>query len=198
MIIKRLFDFTAAAVMIVILTPIYIVVGVLLFCFLGRPVLFKQLRPGQHGKPFSIYKFRTMGDERSDSGELLSDELRLTRFGRLLRASSIDELPELWNVIKGDMSLVGPRPLLLEYLPLYNDEQKRRMEVRPGITGWAQINGRNTLSWEDRFQYDVWYVDNRSFWLDLKILLLTIVRVIRADGISQDGHATMENFKGSK
>ena len=165
---------------------------------LGSPVLFKQVRPGLHGKPFKMVKFRTMTDERGAEGALLPDAQRLTPFGRFLRASSLDELPELWNVLKGEMSLVGPRPLLMEYLPLYSLEQARRHKVRPGITGWAQVNGRNALSWEEKFKLDVWYVDNRSLWLDIKILWLTVRKVLVREGISADGEATMSKFTGGK
>lgn len=164
---------------------------------LGRPVLFIQTRPGLNGKPFRMYKFRTMTDERDANGQLLPDHVRLTRFGRLLRSTSLDELPELLNVLRGEMSLVGPRPLLMQYLPLYNDHQRRRHEVRPGITGWAQINGRNAISWEQKFDLDVWYVDNRSLWLDIRILFLTIWKVFKRDGISQEGEATVAPFGGS-
>lgn len=163
---------------------------------LGRPLLYRQARPGMNGKIFEMVKFRTMTDDRSPAGDLLPDAERLTPFGRFLRATSLDELPELWNVLKGDMSLVGPRPLLVEYLPFYTLEQARRHEVRPGITGWAQVNGRNAISWEDKFKLDVWYVDNRSFWLDIKILWLTVRKVLARDGISAPGDATMPLFKG--
>lgn len=165
---------------------------------LGRPVFFRQTRPGLHGKTFEMLKFRTMTDERDSDGQLLADADRLTSFGRFLRATSLDELPELWNVLKGDMSLVGPRPLLMEYLPLYTPEQARRHEVLPGITGWAQVNGRNAISWEEKFALDVWYVDNRTFWLDIKILWLTIKKVLVRDGISASGEATMPKFQGSQ
>ena len=165
---------------------------------LGSPVLFKQVRPGLHGKPFKMVKFRTMTDERGPDGALLPDAQRLTAFGRFLRASSLDELPELWNVLRGEMSLVGPRPLLMEYLPLYTPEQARRHEVRPGITGWAQVNGRNAISWDDKFALDVWYVDHRSLWLDVRILWMTVRKVLVRDGISAAGEATMPAFKGSK
>ena len=164
---------------------------------MGRPIIFTQQRPGLSGKPFTIYKFRTMNDERDAQGNLLPDEQRLTRFGKFLRKTSLDELPELFNVLKGDMSLVGPRPLLMEYLPLYSAEQARRHEVKPGITGWAQINGRNTLAWEDKFNLDVWYVDHLSFWLDVKILFITLLKVFKREGISQDGQATVEKFRGN-
>ncbi len=165
---------------------------------LGSPVFFTQVRPGLHGRPFKMVKFRTMTDERDPDGHLLSDAVRLTPFGRWLRATSLDELPELWNVLKGNMSLVGPRPLLMEYLPLYTPEQTRRHEVSPGITGWAQVNGRNSISWEDKFELDVWYVEHRSLWLDIKILWLTVRKVVMRDGISAAGEATMPRFTGSK
>jgi lipopolysaccharide/colanic/teichoic acid biosynthesis glycosyltransferase len=164
---------------------------------MGKPVFFRQVRPGQFGLPFELIKFRTMTNDKKNDVSL-ADAVRLTGVGRFLRATSLDELPELWNVIRGEMSLVGPRPLLMEYLPLYSEEQKRRHEVRPGITGWAQINGRNNLSWEERFKMDVWYVDNRSFWLDLKVLLLTVKKVLLREDVNQDGHATAEKFKGNK
>lgn len=164
---------------------------------LGSPVLFTQVRPGLHGKPFKMVKFRSMTDERGVDGELLSDEQRLTSFGKWLRATSLDELPELWNVLKGEMSLVGPRPLLLEYLPLYSSEQTRRHEVRPGITGWAQVNGRNAISWEDKFKLDIWYVNNQSLWLDIRILWLTVKKVLVREGISAPSDATMPRFMGS-
>ncbi len=164
---------------------------------LGSPVFFRQWRPGMHGKPFEMVKFRTMTDERGPDGELLPDAMRLTPFGRFLRASSLDELPELWNVVKGEMSLVGPRPLLMEYLPLYSPEQARRHEVRPGVTGWAQVNGRNALNWEEKFQLDLWYIDNQSLWLDIRILCLTLRKVLVREGISAAGEATMSKFTGS-
>ncbi len=165
---------------------------------LGSPVLFRQVRPGLHGKPFTMVKFRTMTDERGPDGALLPDAQRLTPFGRFLRASSLDELPELWNVLRGEMSLVGPRPLLMEYLPIYTPEQARRHEVRPGITGWAQVNGRNAISWTDKFALDVWYVDHRSLWLDVQILWRTVRKVLLRDGISAEGVATMSKFTGSE
>jgi lipopolysaccharide/colanic/teichoic acid biosynthesis glycosyltransferase len=164
---------------------------------LGSPVFFRQVRPGLQGKPFEMVKFRTMTDERGPDGELLADAIRLTPFGRFLRSTSLDELPELWNVLKGDMSLVGPRPLLMEYLPLYSPEQARRHEVRPGVTGWAQVNGRNALSWEEKFKLDVWYVDHLSVFLDIKILWLTVKKVLLRDGISASGEATMSKFSGN-
>jgi len=165
---------------------------------LGSPVLFRQIRPGMHGKPFEMIKFRTMKDAVDAEGNSLPDSERMTAFGQFLRATSLDELPELWNVLKGQMSLVGPRPLLMEYLPLYSEEQYRRHQMRPGITGWAQVNGRNAISWEDKFKLDVWYVDNRSFWLDLKVLFLTVKKVVVRDGISGEGETTMSKFTGNK
>ncbi|WP_302471829.1 sugar transferase [Pseudomonas fakonensis] len=175
-----------------------LVVALLIRRRLGSPVLFTQVRPGLGGKPFKMVKFRTMRDAVDSQGNALPDDQRMTPFGSFLRATSLDELPELWNVIKGEMSLVGPRPLLMEYLPLYSAEQYRRHEVRPGVTGWAQINGRNALSWEDKFKLDVWYVANRSFWLDLKIIFLTLKKVVRRDGISAAGEATMSKFSGNR
>jgi lipopolysaccharide/colanic/teichoic acid biosynthesis glycosyltransferase len=165
---------------------------------MGKPVFFRQIRPGRYGKPFQMVKFRTMRDALDANGNPLPDSERLTRLGRFLRSSSIDELPELWNVLKGEMSLVGPRPLLMEYLPLYSPDQDRRHEVRPGVTGWAQINGRNAISWDQKFALDVWYVDNRSFWLDVKIIWLTLRKVVKREGISAAGEATMPKFEGSK
>jgi len=195
--IKRLFDGAGALVGLVLIAPILLVVMLLIRLKLGSLVFFHQQRPGKHGKPFKLYKFRTMTDKRDADGMLLSDAQRLTKLGSFLRSSSLDELPELINVLKGDMSLVGPRPLLMEYLPIYTPEQARRHEVRPGITGWAQVNGRNSISWEEKFRLDVWYVDNQSFCLDLKILWMTFVKVLKREGISQEGQATMEKFKGS-
>lgn len=194
---KRLFDFFAALFGLLLLALPLLSLIWLVRNKLGSPVFFRQVRPGMHGKPFEMVKFRTMTDERGPDGELLPDAVRLTPFGRFLRSSSIDELPELWNVLKGDMSLVGPRPLLMEYLPLYSPEQARRHEVRPGVTGWAQINGRNAISWEDKFKLDTWYVDNQSFWLDIKILWLTVKKVLVREGISAQGEATMPAFSGS-
>jgi lipopolysaccharide/colanic/teichoic acid biosynthesis glycosyltransferase len=195
--IKRLFDFVFGIVALLLLVPLFILLAVLVRLSIGAPVLFTQERPGLHGKPFRMLKFRTMTNDRDSERKLLPDSARLTPFGRFLRSASLDELPELWNVLKGDMSLVGPRPLLMEYLPLYSPEQARRHEVRPGITGWAQVNGRNSISWEEKFALDVWYVDNRSLWLDLKIMRLTVKRVLQRHGISADGEATMPGFKGS-
>jgi sugar transferase EpsL len=196
LLLKRLGDITIATVVLFFSLPIMLVVGLLVRMKLGSPVVFRQVRPGLNGKLFHMYKFRTMSENRNVSGKLLSDEKRLTSFGRMLRAMSLDELPELVNVVKGDMSLVGPRPLLEEYLPLYSEEQFRRHEVRPGITGWAQINGRNALSWQEKFELDVWYVDNRSWWLDVKILSLTIGKIIKKEGINHEGSVTMSKFEG--
>ncbi|WP_255433185.1 sugar transferase [Alcanivorax sp. 24] len=195
--VKRTFDFLASAAGLLVLSPVLLVLAIMVRSKLGSPILFTQERPGLDGKPFKMMKFRTMTDERDEEGDLLPDEARLTRFGAFLRSTSLDELPELINVIKGDMSLVGPRPLLMEYLPLYSERQYRRHEVRPGITGWAQINGRNALSWDEKFELDVWYVENRSLWLDIKILFLTVLKVVKRDGISHGGEATMPKFTGS-
>lgn len=195
---KRLFDFTVSLILFVGLSPIFVVIALFIKRKLGSPIIFKQVRPGLNGIPFCLYKFRTMTDERDEKDQLLPDYIRLTSFGRFLRKYSLDEYPQLWNVIKGDLSLVGPRPLLVEYLPLYTKEQFFRHNVRPGITGWAQVNGRNALSWEDKFKLDVWYVKNQSFFLDMKILFLTAFKVIISDGINQPGNATVESFKGSK
>ncbi len=195
---KRLFDVVVSACALLVLTLPLLVVIWMVRRKLGSPVFFTQVRPGMHGKPFKMVKFRSMTSERGTDGELLPDAERLTPFGRFLRSTSLDELPELWNVLKGDMSLVGPRPLLMEYLPLYSPEQARRHEVRPGITGWAQVNGRNAISWEDKFKLDVWYVDHCSLWLDIKILWLTVKKVLVREGISAAGEATMGKFTGSK
>ena len=195
--LKRIFDVVASACAMVILAPVFLVVGVLVWRQHGRPLLFAQTRPGRAGRPFLMLKFRTMKNAFGRDGQPLSDAERLTPFGRKLRATSLDELPELWNVLRGDMSLVGPRPLLMQYLPLYTAEQARRHDVRPGITGWAQINGRNAIGWDAKFAYDCWYVDNRSFTLDLKILWRTVESVLRRDGISAEGEATMGAFRGS-
>ncbi len=194
---KRTFDFFVSLTAIILLSPIIALVTWKIRKNLGSPVLFKQIRPGLNGEPFEMIKFRTMKDAVDSSGNALPDAERMTPFGNKLRSSSLDELPELWNVLKGEMSLVGPRPLLMQYLPLYSDEQRRRHEVRPGVTGWAQINGRNSLSWVEKFKLDVWYVDNRSFWLDVKILFLTVKKVFVKEGISADGHVTIEPFKGN-
>ena len=195
--IKRFFDFIASATGLLLLLPVITVIALQIRRKLGSPVLFRQVRPGKDGKPFEMIKFRTMRDAVDDEGNLLPDAERMMPFGHFLRSTSLDELPELWNVLKGDMSLVGPRPLLMEYLPLYSEQQYRRQNVRPGVTGWAQINGRNTISWEDKFKLDTWYVDHRSFWLDLKIIYLTIKKVLARDGISADGEVTMHKFTGS-
>lgn len=196
--IKRLFDVLCALFAIMLLFPVILVVGILIHRKLGSPILFRQTRPGKGGKPFLMIKFRTMLDAVDKQGNPLPDDQRMTAFGRFLRSTSLDELPELWNVLKGEMSLVGPRPLLMEYLPLYSEEQYRRHDVCPGVTGWAQVNGRNALSWEDKFKLDVWYVDNQSFLLDLKILFLTVKKVLIRDGISGEGEATMSKFSGNK
>lgn len=196
--IKRFIDWLISGAVLLVLAIPLLLLAIAIRIKLGSPVLFKQQRPGIYGKPFQMVKFRTMTDDRDDKDELLPDALRLPSFGRWLRSTSLDELPELWNVLKGDMSLVGPRPLLMEYVPLYSREQARRHEVRPGVTGWAQINGRNALSWDEKFKLDVWYVDHRSLWLDLKILLLTVKKVFVRDGISAAGEATMPRFIGSK
>jgi lipopolysaccharide/colanic/teichoic acid biosynthesis glycosyltransferase len=194
---KRLFDFIVALSAFVMLLPIIIIVGILIRTKLGSPILFTQDRPGLNGKVFKMMKFRTMLDGKDKHGNLLPDDERMTPFGAFLRSTSLDELPGLFNALKGDMSLVGPRPLLVQYLPLYSNEQARRHNVRPGITGWAQVNGRNAISWDEKFKLDVWYVDNQSFWLDIKILLLTVKKVFVREGISADGHVTIEPFKGS-
>lgn len=193
---KRLIDLTCATAGLFLLLPVICIVAIAIAIKLGRPIMFRQRRPGLCGRPFQMVKFRTMRDAMDEDGNLLPDENRMTSFGKSLRSSSLDEVPELWNVLKGDMSLVGPRPLLMEYLTLYSEEQARRHEVRPGITGWAQINGRNAITWEEKFALDVWYVENQSLWLDLKILWLTLVKVVRRDGINADGEATMARFRG--
>jgi lipopolysaccharide/colanic/teichoic acid biosynthesis glycosyltransferase len=195
---KRVIDFVLSLVTLIFLSPVFLLLALLVRVNLGSPVLFRQTRPGLRGKPFELIKFRTMRDSTDSHGQPLPDNARLTRFGKLLRASSLDELPELWNVLKGDMSLVGPRPLLMEYLPLYSPEQARRHEVRPGITGWAQIYGRNALTWDEKFRLDVWYVDNRTFWLDMKLLFLTVKQVLLRKGINAPGEATMPKFTGNK
>ena len=195
---KRIFDFVVALLGLLVLALPLLILIIMIRRKLGSPVFFHQVRPGLGGTPFEMVKFRTMTDAKGSDGQLLPDADRLTPFGRFLRSTSLDELPELWNVLKGDMSLVGPRPLLMEYLPLYTAEQARRHEARPGVTGWAQVNGRNAISWEDKFILDVWYVDNQSLWLDIKILWLTIKKVLIRDGISASGEATMSKFTGSK
>jgi lipopolysaccharide/colanic/teichoic acid biosynthesis glycosyltransferase len=193
---KRIIDIVGSAIGLVVLSPVIAVIGVVVRSHMGRPILFKQERPGLHGQPFTIYKFRTMNHVRDENGRLLPDGSRLTGLGRLLRKTSLDELPELWNVLKGEMGLVGPRPLLMEYMPLYTPTEARRHEVRPGMTGWAQVNGRNATTWEKRLALDVWYVDHQSSWLDLEILIRTFGKVLLREGISQEGVATMEPFRG--
>jgi lipopolysaccharide/colanic/teichoic acid biosynthesis glycosyltransferase len=195
---KRVVDVSVAAAALTLLAPVVLTIALAVRLGLGTPIFFVQERPGLHGVPFRMIKFRTMRDAVDAAGRSLPDGERLTRLGRFLRATSFDELPEFWHVLRGDMSLVGPRPLLMEYLPLYNAEQKRRHEVKPGITGWAQVNGRNALSWEEKFRLDVWYVDHASLWLDLKIIALTLWKIISREGISQKGHATMPDFLGSQ
>jgi len=195
---KRLLDIVIAAIGLVLFAPLLLLTAVMVRIKLGSPVLFTQLRPGLHGRPFRMLKFRSMTDARDASGALLPDAERLTRFGRFVRASSLDELPEMWNVLRGDMSLIGPRPLLMEYLPLYSAAQARRHEVRPGISGWAQINGRNALDWDDKFELDVWYVDHLSIGLDLRIFFLTFARLLRSEGITAPQSATAEKFTGSR
>ncbi len=194
--LKRLFDLLVTLPALLVLAPFLLVIALLVRLKLGAPVLFRQQRPGLHGQPFTLYKFRTMTDARDAQGNLLPDAERLTRFGRFLRSLSLDELPEFFNVLKGDMSLVGPRPLLMQYLPRYTPEQARRHEVRPGITGWAQVNGRNALTWEEKFALDVWYVDHRSLWLDLKIVILTVWKLLARENVSHPGEATMAEFMG--
>ena len=196
--LKRLFDVGVSGLGLLVGAPFLIVLALMIWIKLGHPIMFVQTRPGTHGKTFKMIKFRTMKDAVDVQGNPLPDSERMTAFGQILRSTSLDELPELWNVLKGDMSLVGPRPLLMEYLPLYSKEQYRRHQVRPGVTGWAQVNGRNAISWENKFKLDVWYVDNRSFWLDLKILSLTFKKVLVRDDISGEGEATMSKFTGSK
>lgn len=195
---KRLFDLVCGLMLLIIFSPLMLILAALIRLQMGAPVIFKQKRPGLAGRPFYLYKFRTMTGARDEDGELLSDDQRLTGLGRFLRRFSLDELPQLFNVVKGELSFVGPRPLLMAYLDRYSEEQARRHEVKPGITGWAQVNGRNAVSWEERFRLDVWYVDNRSFWLDLKILGMTAVKVLKAEGISGEGTETMNEFMGSE
>ena len=194
---KRLFDLLTSALALIVLSPVLGLTALLVRIQLGGPILFRQQRPGYKGRPFHIFKFRTMIDRFAPDGSLLPDSERLTRFGRVLRSTSLDELPELFNILRGEMSVVGPRPLLMEYLPLYSAEQARRHDIPPGLTGWAQVHGRNALSWEDKFRLDVWYVDHWSFWLDLKIIFLTLVKVFQREGISQEGQATAEKFTGN-
>jgi len=195
---KRWLDLIIAMSVLLILSIPLFFTSILVAVILGRPILFRQLRPGLNGVPFTLFKFRTMTDELDTEGNFLADGKRLTRFGRFLRSTSVDELPELINVIKGDMSLIGPRPLLMQYLDRYTPEQMRRHEVKPGITGWAQVNGRNAITWEDKFKLDVWYVDHQSFWLDLEIIAITVWKILKREGISQPGQATAEEFKGSE
>lgn len=194
--IKRIFDILFSLLFLIILSPLLLTISILVYIKLGSPILFKQMRPGIHGNPFRIYKFRTMINNTFSDGRSLEDQDRMTSLGTILRKYSLDELPEFWNVLKGDMSIVGPRPLLIEYLPLYSEEQKKRHDVKPGITGWAQINGRNNLLWRDKLAMDVWYVSNNSFWLDLKIILITALKVVSAKDISFKGMATTTRFKG--
>ncbi|MCK4620879.1 MAG: sugar transferase [Desulfuromonadales bacterium] len=196
--IKRLLDLFASVCGLLVVSLLLMILALFIRFAMGRPVLFKQTRPGLNGTTFEMIKFRTMLNVVGKDGNQLSDDQRMTRFGQILRSTSLDELPELWNVLKGDMSLVGPRPLLMEYLERYTPEQARRHEVRPGITGWAQVNGRNAISWEEKFKLDVWYVDNQSLWLDIKILWMTFAKVFKREGISQEGQATAEKFMGSK
>jgi len=196
--IKRLFDILLSLLLIILFTPLYLIVSLLIRIKMGRPVLFRQQRPGYKEKIFGIYKFRTMTNEKDEHGELLPDEQRLIGIGKTIRSLSLDELPQLFNVLKGDMSFVGPRPLLVEYLPLYNERQKKRHDVKPGITGWAQVNGRNAISWEEKFELDVWYVEHQSFWLDMKILWMTFLKVVKRSDISSGSSATMEKFRGNQ
>ena len=197
-VVKRGFDLILSGVALILLSPVFLVLAILVRVKLGKPVLFSQERPGRYGKVFCMYKFRSMTDKRDAEGNLLPDEYRMTRFGAALRSTSLDELPELWNIFKGDMSIVGPRPLLVRYLPRYNARQRRRHDVRPGLTGWAQVNGRNAISWEQKFEYDVEYVEKESFLFDVKIILMTVAKVLRRSGISQEGNVTMEEFMGTK
>lgn len=196
--IKRGLDIVGSLIGLIVMTPLFLVIALLVRMYMGKPVLFVQIRPGLCGKPFIMYKFRTMKDVVDSHGKQLPDEMRLTKVGRILRTTSLDEIPELWNVLRGEMSLVGPRPLLMEYLGRYTPEQKRRHEIRPGITGWAQVNGRNGISWEEKFEYDVWYVDNYSFLLDMRILAMTFLKVFKREGISAEGHATAPEFNPRK
>ena len=196
--VKRIIDIILSLMAIILLSPVFLILSIMVRIKLGSPVLFRQKRPGYHGEIFGLMKFRTMTDEKDDRGELLPDEVRLTSFGKKLRSTSLDELPEFFNILKGDMSFVGPRPLLVQYLPLYNEEQAHRHDVLPGLTGWAQVNGRNAISWEKKFEYDVWYTRNVSFLLDLKIVFMTVGSVLKRDGISSETSATMEFFTGTK
>lgn len=196
--VKRVFDIFLSALLLLVFLPVLVLAALCIRIILGRPVLYRQLRPGLRERPFELIKFRTMRDLQDAGGRLLPDKHRMSKFGNFLRRTSVDELPELWNVLRGDMSLVGPRPLLLEYLPLYTPEQRRRHEVLPGVTGWAQVNGRNAIAWEDKFRLDVWYVDNRSFLLDLKILFMTLGTIFRTRDVAQEGHVSMEKFRGNR
>jgi len=195
--LKRAFDIVVSTFLLFLFSPLFLVISLLIRLTMGKPVLFRQMRPGKGGKPFVIFKFRTMSNARGPDGRLLPDEKRITRIGKMLRTTSLDELPELYNVLKGEMSIVGPRPLLMQYLDRYTPEQARRHEVKPGLTGWAQVNGRNAITWEEKFKYDVWYVDNLSLWLDIKIIFMTVIKVLKGEGIDQPGQATMEEFMGS-
>ena len=196
--IKRLLDFTLSFLALIVLSPVLLVTALLVRIKLGSPIIFHQERPGKSEKIFRLYKFRSMTDECDENGDLLPDDQRLTRFGQILRSTSLDELPELWNILRGDMSIVGPRPLLVKYLPLYNEEQRHRHDVRPGLTGWAQANGRNAISWEEKFKLDVWYVQHISFWVDVKVIFMTVKKVFCRDGISSETSVTMEEFSGTK
>lgn len=196
--VKRFFDIILSLFALILLSPVMLIVAILVRTKLGSPVIFCQERPGKNERIFKLYKFRSMTDKRDEKGELLPDEVRLTKFGKLLRSTSLDELPELWNILRGDMSIVGPRPLLVKYLPLYNEVQKHRHDVRPGLTGWAQVHGRNTISWEEKFEYDVWYVEHLSFAIDVKTVFLTVKKVFRREGITSETAATIEEFKKSE
>ena len=196
--IKRMLDFILSLIALIVLSPLMIIIGILVRIKLGKPVIFKQKRPGKNEKIFTLYKFRTMTDEKDEQGNLLADEKRLTKFGKFLRSTSLDELPELWNILKGEMAIVGPRPLLVEYLPLYNEEQKHRHDIKPGLTGLAQISGRNAIQWEEKFKEDIEYVNNITFIQDTKIILKTFIKVFKKDGINQEGNATMKKFEGTK
>ena len=192
--LKRFFDIIVSSIGLIVLAPAILIISLLVLIKLGRPIFFKQKRPGLTSKPFEMYKFRSMKNCKDEYGKLLPNEQRLTKFGKILRSTSLDELPELYNVLKGEMSFVGPRPLLIEYLPYFTEEQKKRHKVRPGITGWAQVNGRNTINWDEKFDLDVWYVENQGFWIDIKILIMTLIKVFKREGISHQGHVTMPRF----